>query len=815
MIRRLVPLMLLVILALALLWPVIIGGRALFPVAVFGKMSPWDATSPQVKDVQWNALSWDTAAYFYPARMLLGRSIRSGELPLWNPYQMCGTPFLADGQSAVLYPPNLLFAILPPDRAFALLALLHLIAAGLFTYIFLRGLGLGRAASTFGGIAFMLGGFAIAWLELPVFLSTAIWLPLALHFSHRSHEKRSIHYAAGAGVCMALSLLGGHPQIAFYCLLTVGLYWLYLSISGWRRTSVWLSLVLACFAFAFGLALAAPQLFASAELASLSHRGGVLPTPEGYTAYSKLAMPWQKLIVFFAPDFFGNPSRADLLYWGQGQYPEYCGYAGVLTLFLAFLAFGGKCKARRQSWFFGGLTILALAMALGTDVNRLFYFGIPGFSHSGSPARVLFLFAFSAAVLGALGLERILSGGEEKRRLLTFGTGFVVLGMLVFGGFLVHLNLRNLDAQLSEMELINASLPAIQLFPAFLLAGLGLVLLSIWGKLGAKFTGVLAVGILISDLLAFGVSYNPICKRGQVYPDTELTGFLQSNTGMNRIMPLNRGWSLDSVPKSVLPPNSAMAYKLFDVQGYDSLYPVRYKALLDAAAKRDSCPPENGNMLFARNFKSPIYDLLGVRWFVSSDKLGKRDKPLDSCYVHRNKNALPRAFIVRVVEYADDKEILRRIAESEIDLRMAALVPSEAGRTLKPWWVPGSLIEMKLATEDSVKFTKYTCNSAAMKIKAMQTGVLIFTDQYYPGWEATVDEIPVRITQVDYAFRAIVIPPGEHTVVFSYKPNAFEKGLHIAQVALIFLGVLMIHGIMLGLRDYDRSWVPSNQNRPR
>ena len=65
----------------------------------------------------WNPLMYDSIGQFYPWRSYAGASISHGSIPLWNPYQFCGAPFLANSQSAVLYPGNLLFYILPTKAA--------------------------------------------------------------------------------------------------------------------------------------------------------------------------------------------------------------------------------------------------------------------------------------------------------------------------------------------------------------------------------------------------------------------------------------------------------------------------------------------------------------------------------------------------------------------------------------------------------------------------------------------------------------------------------------------------------------------------
>jgi len=776
------PILVFAALVIALLWPVLIGNKILLPGSMLGHFAPWTASVSQPKNIQWDALTWDGIAYFYPARSLLADAIRRFEIPLWNPYQMCGAPFLADGQSAVLYLPNLLFAVMPPDRAFGLLAALHLLGAGAFTYIFLRALGLGRIASTFGGIAFMLSGFAIVWLELPVFLSAGVWLPLALYLSHRAHENRSIYFATGAGVAIALSMLGGHPQIAFYVLLAVAMYWLVMAVSARKEVPVWHSVGLAILTFAVGFALAAPQLLPSAELAELSHRGGVVPTGEGYAAYSRLAMPFTHLILVLAPDFFGNPSRGT--FWGPREYAEYCAYVGILTLMLAPLAFGSKGKLRRHARLFGGLAILALLMALGTGVNRAFYFGAPGWARSGSPARVLFLFMFSASVLGALGLERVLR--EDDRRSVARQVLFSALGILLFGWAMLYLNLNRLPPDIGPLVLRSLG-PQVRALGILLLAGVALLLLIASGKLSRPLGGVLIIGVLAADLLVFGVGYNLTSSRSEVYPCARLTRILGAGRDFSRIMPINDNWSLREFPDAVLPPNSASVYRLFDVQGYDSLYPVRYKALLDAAAGgRDSSPRENGNMLFARNPDSPVYDLLGVRWFVSTRPFREGQKAIDGCYLRGNPDAFPRAFIVHAIEYAEDQDALRKIAEGETDLRCVALISFEDAKHLKLY--PDNA-EYK-ARVDSAVITDYAFNRVRLKASAVRSGLLVLADQYYHGWKAFVDGREKPVIRVDYALRGVPIPSGRCEVVFRYDPASYKTGLKVAGGALLLILLL-------------------------
>jgi hypothetical protein len=75
----------------------------------------------------------DLGPYFIPPRFFWVESIKQGDFPLWNPYQFCGHPFIANPQHAAFYPFNALFFILPFDVAFNNMIILHIFIGGLFT----------------------------------------------------------------------------------------------------------------------------------------------------------------------------------------------------------------------------------------------------------------------------------------------------------------------------------------------------------------------------------------------------------------------------------------------------------------------------------------------------------------------------------------------------------------------------------------------------------------------------------------------------------------------------------------------------------
>ena len=69
----------------------------------------------------------------------------------------------------------------------------------------------------------------------------------------------------------------------------------------------------------------------------------------------------------------------------------------------------------------------------------------------------------------------------------------------------------------------------------------------------------------------------------------------------------------------------------------------------------------------------------------------------------------------------------------------------------------------------------------------MSTVTLVLNDAYYPGWKATINGQPADIFPAYYAFRGLILPPGQHTIEFRYRPASFTWGVWISGVSLLVL----------------------------
>ncbi|MBI1882302.1 MAG: YfhO family protein, partial [Chloroflexi bacterium] len=101
---------------------------------------------------------------------------------------------------------------------------------------------------------------------------------------------------------------------------------------------------------------------------------------------------------------------------------------------------------------------------------------------------------------------------------------------------------------------------------------------------------------------------------------------------------------------------------------------------------------------------------------------------------------------------------------------------------------------------DQVEITSYQPERVEIATSLDSSGWLVLTDAYYPGWQATIDDQPAEILQVNIMFRAVEVPAGEHTVVFEFRPRSLTRGLWISSVAWLLLGV----GLALTVRGDGR-----------
>src|SRR6185369_4006189 len=165
-------------------------------------------------------IPWDLRAYHFPMLAFMARSLRAGELPLWDPYSYCGFPIYANLQAQLFYPPTLAVIFLSnwlaPRLLFYFVELQlvgHVLLAGVFTYWLLKRLGLIAVAAATGATVYQLGAFFASQTQHLGAIDAAAWLPLALWSVVSLASEPLLRYAAVLAFSFAMSILSGYSAV--------------------------------------------------------------------------------------------------------------------------------------------------------------------------------------------------------------------------------------------------------------------------------------------------------------------------------------------------------------------------------------------------------------------------------------------------------------------------------------------------------------------------------------------------------------------------------------------------------------------------
>lgn len=714
-----------------------------------------------------NFLITDPVRQQYPWRELAIVQEKRLELPLWNPYNLSGTPLLANMQSATLYPLNVLFFIFPFSLGWTILVILEPLLGGLFLYFYLNNLRINKWASVLGSISFSFSGFSVAWMEWGTILHVGLWLPLVLlsidkiffHFQAIENSKvktqnsklqlknkKLLIWIIIFIFSLVFSFLAGHLQIFFYVFLTSLLYWIVRWLQYGKSKKILSIFIILNSLF---IILTSIQWLPTLKFILLSARNvdQIGWAKEGWF------VPWQHLIQFIAPDFFGNPTT--LNYWGIWNYGEFIGYIGILSLIMAVFAL--FFRHDKKTLFYGSFFFISIIFSLPTIFAKLPYVLHIPFLSTSQPTRLLFVTDFSLAVLSALGFDYFI---KSKRKEIFYPLIFIFIifsllwGFILFGNnFMKLISLENLSVSKNNL-----------IFPSFIffVSAVSIIVFIMFHKIKIS-TLILCCIIVVTmfDLLRFAFKFTPFTRKEYLFPQTETISFLKKNLGYNRFM---------TTDSRIFPPNFSIIYRLQSLDGYDPLYLRRYGELIAASerGKPDIDPPFGFNRIITpHNYESKIMDLLGVKYILSlsdlkSDKLKKVFQE-GQTRVYENKNVLSRTFFAEDIVFTSSKEeTIKVLFKENLDLKKTAVVEESLGGVAKspPRWTTEG------CSACEAKIVNYGENRIVVGAFASKESFLVLTDSFYPTWHAKIDGKETKIFRTDYNFRGIIVPMGEHKIEF-------------------------------------------------
>jgi hypothetical protein len=731
-----------------------------FPMwAEFKSREPWQP----VADIG------DLIDYFYPYNAFSSQQIRQGTIPLWNPFVMSGMPFQAEPQTALFYPLHALYYIFSTPTAWSLALILRMLVGAMFITLLMRSIGATKAGAVVAGIVFAFGGFMVAW-QGAVMGDTVIWLPLVCYSVFRLRSNRAPGSVCLVAFAFAMPLLAGHPETSVHVILTgtaaALLLWVFPPGSESRfdpRFLLFFSL-----AGVLAIGLSAVQLLPTLEWVRQSGRNMNALWGAGFDLRQALG--------FISRDALRGPNSAAILV------PNAMGYAGMLTLLAAALA--PLHRSSRHVIWFGSLVVIGIGATFGLEPIQWVISHTPiikGLKNE----RLILLVDFGLAALAGLGISMLQEESADRsvtRRVLPW---LLVAAAFSAAMLLVH-----------ELQLATKFKVEVMRRPSFsrtlLLAGLIVVVWKLIRLQRAKLFPAVACALLVFDLGTFAHGYTGFTWRGEMYPPAPVFDFLRKQGGPEsfRIAPVG----------VTFPMNSGITYGLQTLTGFEAAVPpALQRFVLDLTEGYPDSVVLVAKKILATHDRR--LDMLNVKYIVVSasepeyamftehpnrfSQVFKREKAV----VFENKTALPRAFVigvggVRLVR--GDREQIEVIKHPTFDPLRTVVIDS----------LPHELAEAGPVSEaefrGSVEIVESDVNGYHFRVQASTPGILVVSQNFYPGWKAAINGSSASVFPADHALTGIAVPAGNYDVRFEFQPSSFKLGALLSLTSVTVLGCLVL-----------------------
>lgn len=725
----------------------------------------------------------DLAAYFYPIKFSVAESLKAGHLPLWEPHMATGFPILAEFQSAVFYPPSVIFYLVPFFAAIQFSYVFHYAVAALGSYVLLRSWTQPIYLCVIGSILFSFGGTMVSLTNLLNHFQSAVWLPWLVYCWERAVENKRWSTLVVFSMVAVCQLLAGSPEVfAFSAALLV-----LDSVRMYRKgQSGFVSGYVARFSAAglMIMGIAMVQLLPTAELILQSRRDHAIPAPE---AFAWSLRPWALIGLFLPmlePDTSLSVGVRLLL---TDRLPL------LLSNYLGNIAVFGFC-----SWLFtarmkerlviAGLIAISLLCAFGsyTPVYPELYKWLPGFHSIRFPEKFYFI-TFAILVFGIIRGIGALTDGDNCRTTLIILLG-VPMGWLVIY-LLVRLNPILLGHWIQPLEPAHAtvnpaSIAAIlfsmekQIAISVLLGGI--FLLHHLKLLRAGLLQILLVLVVFVDLSVANKPLHFLRDKNRIQ---EAPRILKKPPTHARIFYYPPGNNLHPSFVSVtgqpsyekgtevalnnLLPNAGLMYGFEYFQDIDALGRRSYTDFLNFI--NGLAPERRGKLL----------QVLNVKYVVTFHALNLKglkllhEFPEHYSRMYEVTDSVPRTYLASHPVYEPDPiSTLRRLSTDMFDPAREVVIDAPIR------------LERETEFRGTANIELYQNDRVRITARLHEPGILVLTDAFYPGWKVYVDKHPKRILRANYLFRGVELTPGNHTVEFVYDPASFKIGLFISLMTL-------------------------------
>ena len=512
------------------------------------------------------------------------------------------------------------------------------------------------------------------------------------------------------------------------------------------------------------------------------------------------------------------------------QFPQYFGdqpwtagpvYVGAFVLFLFVL--GCFIVKGPLKWALLGATVFSILLSWGKNLMGLTDFFIdyvPLYNKFRAVSSILVIAEFTIPLLAVLALKEIvgkpavLKEKESRTALfislaLTAGVALLLAvapGML-FSDFVTPREMAALQQGLpqehlmplvSNMTEMREAIVASDAWRSFFIIVIGCVLLFLYQQQKLK-ASLMVAGVTLlclADMWTVNKRYLnddlfvPKSQRTEAFVKTQADEIILQDTAQNY-----RVLNFVGFPGNTFNENNT-AYWHKSVGGYHAAKLRRYQEMIDhhimpeMEATYREVAQASGRMDSVDASKFRVLNMLNTKYFIFPAGKDGQPVPVVNPYAYGN------AWFVDRVQYVKDanEEIaaLNTVVPTE-----TAVVDAKFKDALTGW------SEGHKDAESVVQLTSYEPNRLTYHVSSAKGGVVVFSEIYYPGWQAMIDGAPVDIARADYILRAMHVPSGSHTIEMWFEPQSIRVTETIAYVAL----ALLVIGVMAWVWRQKNNWI--------
>ena len=499
-------------------------------------------------------------------------------------------------------------------------------------------------------------------------------------------------------------------------------------------------------------------------------------------------------------------------YWGEQPGTQGPVYVGAFVLFLFVL--GLFIVKGPMKWALLAATVLSIMLSWGKNfmgLTDLFIDYMPMYAKFRTVASILVIAEFTIPLLAMLALKEVVSGKMKSDKLrkaifvsfaLTGGIAllFWLMPDVFFGNYVSSSEMQALSqfpadqlqpllANLTEMRRAMFTSDAMRSF-IIILVGTFFLLLYKANKLKVSYLAAILFVLCLIDLWQVNKRYLndamfvPKYEREQAQQKSETDEIILADKTLD--------YRVLNLASNTFNENETSYYHK-SIGGYHAAKLRRYQELIEAHIAPEmqqafaAVAEAGGDMTQVKGDSVyPVLNMLNTRYFILPLQDGKT-VPVENPYTYGN------AWFVNSVKFVDNAN-QELDALGQLDLRHEAVADAKFREQLK------AVAEETSDSASIVTLTNYEPNQLTYDVKSVRGGVVVFSEIYYPGWTATVDDQPVELGRVDYVLRALTVTPGQHKVVLSFFPKSLDITESVAYASFGVLVVLVLLALFLSYR---------------